>query len=217
METPIRPGGLRRVTPPRRSKFRRLRIFILCLQLPGSVGMCGEEPLVFGVQACDERFNQQKLSLDNLNTLFSGLVLYGSPGRIGVVCVEKEPDAEDRVANALLLRRIEFVLQAVKARVLLGTIVGHVGQSAGVLRGLPAYVIESNEAVSERHLLVDLRLWILDHLIQKNYVLLEGVLLLVNIGQDTLECAFVRFDFRAETRFGLLDEGTMVLPFNTSL
>jgi len=69
----------------------------------GSLGMRGKEPLVFGLQACDERFNQQELSLDNLNTLFSGLVLYGSPGWIGVVCVEKETDAEDRVANALLL------------------------------------------------------------------------------------------------------------------
>jgi hypothetical protein len=66
-------------------------------------------------------------------------------------------------------------------------------------------------------LLVDLRLWILDHLIQKNYVLLEGLLLLVNVGQDTLKCAFVGCDFSAEAGFSLMDEVTMVLPFNTSL
>jgi len=57
---------------------------------------------------------------------------------------------------------------------------------------------------------------VVDHLVKNHYVLFEDALLLVDVGQNALEPAFAGLDFSAEACFGLVDEVTIMLPFNTS-
>ena len=64
---------------------------------------------------------------------------------IGDVRVEIGTEAQDGVTRALFLSHVKVVLQTVNSRVFLGAVVGHVGEGAGVLRGLPTHVIEADD------------------------------------------------------------------------
>jgi hypothetical protein len=173
-----------------------------------------EEYLVFGVQAVDQRFDIKQLALDNLNMLLPRLALHYDAIRIAGVLVGEKTDAQYGIPGALLLCCIE---QVINFSVLLRAVVWHVSECARILGCLPTYIVETDDAETDRHFLVIRCCTIFDSLIQNSYILLEGVLLLVHVGQDTREPALIGFYFVAEAHFGLVDKVTVVLPLNTAL
>jgi hypothetical protein len=180
------------------------------------VGVGGEELFIFFVETGDERVDQDELSLEDFEVLLDGLVLLCGCNGIGGVCVDKRADADDGVSDGLLLSYVEVVLQAIEGGVLLGASVGHVGERAGGLRSLPAYVIEADEMKVDRHLLVDLCFGIFDHLIEDDDVLLEDGLLVVHICDDTCESTLVGLNLGVEACLRFVDEMAVVLPFNAA-
>ena len=174
-----------------------------------------EELLVFGIEAGNKTLDQQQLALNDFDVIFhrSSIV------RGGIFIsryVHHGADAEDCIPGTLLLRFFEFFLQGVDAGVLLSGVVGHVGERAGGLSGLPAYVVEFIDAECDRHGLVLMCFRGFDHVVEDRDIVLQIGLLLMNVVEDILQAPGVALDLGVKAGFGFVDEMAVMLPLDAA-
>jgi hypothetical protein len=111
---------------------------------------------------------------------------------------------------------LKFVLRGVDVGVHLGTVIGHVRESAGGLRGLPTDTVEGADVEGNFQGGVLGRFMVFRDVFEDDDVLLEGVLLLMHVVDDVVHRLGIALDFVVEASFGFVDEVAMVLPFDAA-
>lgn len=163
-----------------------------------------------------ERFDEHELTLNDLDLLDNtSCFLTRGEGIAGFV--EEWADGEDGVACGLLLCDRDDVLLHVNTGVVLREVVGHIGQCACGLRGLPGDAFEGDDVKIDGHVLVYGIFSVFGDVVENVDIVFERGLMLMHDGEDTVYICRVAFDFGVQAGFGIVNQVAMMLPFDESL